>query len=138
MKFIFNIFCLIIPLFCTAQQDSIININLSETIVTGKINPSDPGNSVQKISIIGQKEIKQLNSQTLVDILNYQLGIRVSNDASLGSSSSINGIGSRNIKILIDGVPLIGGLNGASDLSQINLNAIERIEIKCLNSNSNH
>ena len=35
----------------------------------------------------------------------------------------------KNIKILLDGVPLIGRENGNIDLSQINLSNIEKIEI---------
>ena len=41
---------------------------------------------------------------------------------------SLQGI-SGQMKILVDGIPVIGRLNGSIDVSQINLNDIERIEI---------
>ena len=50
-------------------------------------------------------------------------------DNILGSSVSIQEISGQNVKILIDGVPVIGRLNGNIDLTQINLNNIERVEI---------
>ena len=53
----------------------------------------------------------------------------VKNDNVLGSSITMQGISGQNIKILIDGVSVIGRLNGNIDLSQINLNNIERVEI---------
>ena len=53
----------------------------------------------------------------------------VKNDNVLGSSITMQGISGQNIKILIDGIPVIGRLNGNIDLSQINLNNIERVEI---------
>src|SRR5690606_8167852 len=55
--------------------------------------------------------------------------LRISQDGVLGSSLSIMGVSGENIKIMIDGVPIIGRLDGSIDLSQISLNDIERIEI---------
>ena len=42
---------------------------------------------------------------------------------------SVQGLSGENVKILIDGVPVVGRLNGNVDLSQINLTNIERVEI---------
>jgi outer membrane receptor for ferrienterochelin and colicins len=50
-------------------------------------------------------------------------------DGVLGSSINIQGLGGENVKILIDGVPVVGRLNGSVDLSQINMNNVERIEV---------
>merc|ERR1711965_356759 len=66
---------------------------------------------------------------TLKDVLVNQNNIRVAQDNVLGSSMSLQGMSGQNIKILIDGIPVIGRLNGNIDISQINLNTIERIEI---------
>ena len=44
----------------------------------------------------------------------------------MGSTTEIGGMSGENIKVLIDGVPAIGRLNGNIDLSQINLNNIEQ------------
>jgi len=41
----------------------------------------------------------------------------------------MNGLSGQNVKILIDGVPVIGRENGNIDISQLNLNDIERVEI---------
>lgn len=97
--------------------------------VTTQYKPTTLINSVQKITIITTDQIQQSGSVTLADILTYQSGIRISQDNILGSSMSIGGIAGENVKILIDGVPVIGRLNGSVDLSQINLNNVERIEL---------
>ena len=47
----------------------------------------------------------------------------------LGNSISLQGISGQNIKVMIDGVPLIGREGGNIDLSQINLSSVERIEM---------
>jgi outer membrane receptor for ferrienterochelin and colicins len=41
----------------------------------------------------------------------------------------LQGVGGNNIKILIDGVPVVGRENGSVDLSQINLQNVDRIEL---------
>ena len=63
------------------------------------------------------------------DVLSNEINIRISQDNILGSSMSIQGVSGQNIKILIDGIPVIGRLGGNIDISQINLNNVERIEI---------
>jgi outer membrane receptor for ferrienterochelin and colicins len=46
-----------------------------------------------------------------------------------GSSVSINGISGEGVKILVNGVPMVGRIDGKIDISQINLTNVERIEI---------
>jgi outer membrane receptor for ferrienterochelin and colicins len=68
-------------------------------------------------------------AQDLKDVLTNELNVRLGEDNILGSSMQLQGIGGENVKILVDGVPLTGRLNGNIDLSQIPLESIERIEI---------
>lgn len=103
--------------------------NLDEVCVTAQAQSTSIENAVQKISIITEQQIKQSGSNNLADILTYQTGIRLSQDNILGTSMDLSGISGQNVKILIDGVPMIGRQNGNLDLSQINLNNVERIEI---------
>lgn len=104
-------------------------IGLTEVVVTGQYEPVLAEKSIQKVKLIDSKKIEQLGAVTLKDVLSNELNIRLSQDNVLGSSMNMQGISGENVKILIDGVPIIGRLNGNVDLSQINLNNIERIEI---------
>ncbi|OEK04004.1 TonB-dependent receptor plug domain-containing protein [Roseivirga misakiensis] len=105
---------------------------LEDVVVTGQFNPQSARNSIFKVQTIDAVEIKQRGAFNLQEALANQLNIRVSQDLAIGSSTlSLQGISSQNVKILVDGVPLVnrsGNGNGA-DLSQINLQNIERIEI---------
>ncbi len=105
------------------------NIDVSEVVVTAQYAPQSSSKSIHKINIINQKDIELSGSQNLGDILRTELNIRLSQDNILGSSVSLQGVSGENVKILIDGVPVIGRQDGNIDLSQINLNTIERIEI---------
>ena len=61
--------------------------------------------------------------------LRNELNIRLSQDNILGTSMSMQGLGGQNVKLLIDGVPVIGRQDGNVDLAQIDLTGIERAEI---------
>ena len=81
------------------------------------------------MKLIGKDRIESKAANNLSDILSDELGIRLSNDPSTGTSMSLQGITGENIKILIDGVPVIGRLDGNIDLSQINLDNVSQIEM---------
>lgn len=100
-----------------------------ETVVTAIYEPTTADKTVPKVKIIDAKRIQAQGAVTLKDVLSNELNVRLKQDNILGSSLSLQGIGGQNIKILIDGVPMVGRMDGNIDLSQINLNNIERIEI---------
>lgn len=102
---------------------------LNTTIVTAQYAPTNTDNAIQKVKIIGQEKIAAMGAVNLRDVLSNEANIRISRDNILGSSMSMQGISGENVKIMIDGVPIIGRLGGNIDLEQINLNDIERIEI---------
>lgn len=102
---------------------------IKEVVVTGQYAPGNAEKAVQKIKIIDSKKIQAMCAQNLRDILGNELNVRLSQDNILGSSLKVQGIGGEGVKILIDGIPVIGRQDGNIDLSQINLNNIDRVEI---------
>ncbi len=103
--------------------------NMEEVVVTGQYTPQRSDRSVYKINVLDNAEIKSTASNNLQEILSTELNFKIGQDNILGSSLSLQGVSGENVKILIDGVPVIGRMNGNLDLSQINLNNVERIEI---------
>jgi len=102
---------------------------IQDVVITGQYAPSSASKSVHVIKVINSEQIQKMAAQNLKDVLSNSLNIRMNQDNILGSGMSIQGISGQNVKILKDGVPLIGRLNGNIDLSQINMNNVERIEI---------
>ena len=135
MKKLFSIVLLFCNLTSLAQiSDSLnktntFNKTIKEVVITGQLESTSVDNSVHKIRIIDGKAINSGLYHNLGDIIQKQLNINLFEDNVLGSSIALQGISGQNVKILIDNVPVIGRLNGNIDLSQINLNNIERIEI---------
>ncbi len=104
------------------------NINLDEVVITAQYEPTIAEQSVQKIKVIDKEKIRQMGAVNLRDVLSNQLNVRLQQDNVLGSAMTLQGISGENVKFLIDGVPMIGRLNGNIDLSQINMNNVERVE----------
>lgn len=103
--------------------------NMGEIVVTAQYTPQRVDKSIYKVKVISQKEIEQKASRNLSDLFSDALNIRINQDGSLGSSMSIRGLSGEHIKFLVDGVPVIGRMNGNIDLGQINLHNVEHIEI---------
>lgn len=105
---------------------------LEDFVVTGQFSAQSVAHSVFSVKVIDKDQIQARNAISLSETLNNSLNIRLSEDLALGSSTaSLMGISGQNVKILLDGVPLVNrnGNGNNTDLSQVNLNLIERIEI---------
>ncbi|HLU87196.1 MAG TPA: TonB-dependent receptor [Taishania sp.] len=106
-----------------------IATRFDEMVVTGQMQQTTISDAVQNVRIITSKKIEQMGAQNLTQLFKNELNIQLSSDAILGSGMSLQGISGENVKLLIDGVPVIGRLNGTVDLDQINIQNVERIEI---------
>lgn len=100
-----------------------------EVVTTGQFVPKSAQESPFSIKVINQERIEAQGAVNLRDVMTNELNIRIGQDNVLGSSMNIRGISGQNVKILVDGVPIVGRVNGNIDISQINLNNAEKIEI---------
>lgn len=115
------------------QKDTIASREkLSEVVVTGQFEPQSIKKSVFNVRVISKEDIKQLAANNLADVLNQYLNITIRNSGSDGRSTvSMFGLDAQYFKILIDNIPLISdtGMGTNVDLTQVNLDDVERIEI---------
>lgn len=105
---------------------------LDEVVVTGNFEPQSLKQSVYQVRQISAQRIQSQGVTQLQQLLQTELNIRFSQDLALGEASlSLQGLSGQNVKVLLDGVPVIGrqGTTNAVDLNQIDVNSIERIEI---------
>ena len=112
------------------QEDSDLwNLSLDQVVVTAQHEPTHYKNAVHPVHVIDGKTIEKLGMANLAEVLSTQLNMQVTTDLILGSGLTMQGISGENIQIMIDGVPVIGRLDGNIDLSQIQMNNIRRIEV---------
>lgn len=126
------ILCIKYTLFAQENLDSLItawDTTLQEVVVTGQFKPTLVHEALHEVQIITQEELKRKGVINLEQVLEQQTQIRISQDLALGSGMSLQGLSGENVKIMIDGVPVLGRLGGNIDLSQILMDNVERIEI---------
>jgi len=104
-------------------------LELPTIVVTAQFTPTDSRETVNTVRIIDHNTIERKGATNLLELLQSEVNLRVSHDAILGSGLSINGLQSENVKILVDGVPVIGRLNGGIDLTQLPLQNVRQVEI---------
>lgn len=103
--------------------------SLDEVVVTAQYNPGSADKSLYRVNVINQLQLRRAAVTDLTSVLRNQMNIRFSQDASLGTGMSLQGLSGEHVKILVDGVPIIGRLNGSVDLSQVNVQNARQIEI---------
>ncbi len=106
--------------------------DLETFVVTGSFEPQSARQSVYQVRSIDQTVIQNRAPQNIQQVLNTELGIRFAQDNATGSSNmELLGMSGQNIKILIDGVPMVGrqGTSNEININQIDINQIEKIEI---------
>jgi outer membrane receptor for ferrienterochelin and colicins len=119
----------------TAQEpvtDTIKATQLEEVVVTGQIEPQSIKKSVFNVRVISREDIQRQAANNLADVLNQYLNIMVQPNSGEGRSTvSMFGLDGQYLKILIDNIPVVSdtGLGNNVDLTQINLDDIDHIEI---------
>jgi len=108
----------------------ITSLQLKDVVITGQYAPQSLKNSVYMVRTITSEQIRLRNPAKVQDVLTDQLGIRFTNDLTLGTSSiTLQGVTGQRVKILLDGVPLLDRGDTRESLNQIDINAIDHIEI---------
>ena len=113
-------------------QDTLASRNMDEVVITGQYQQQTLRKSVHQVKVINREDIERQGASRVQDVLINQLNIRFSQDVATGGSNiTMLGLKGQNVKILIDGVPMIGkqGINNEININQVDINTVERIEI---------
>lgn len=135
MKYNFTFSILLLAAIASHAQTTADTTKLKElenVVVTGQYKPQSVKNSVYQVRTISKERIQQQGAAKLQDVLSNELNIRFSQDLATGGSDlTMMGLGGQNVKILLDGVPMVGrqGATNEININQVDINSIERIEI---------
>lgn len=102
---------------------------VEEVVVTAQFSPKKLDQSIYKVKVLDNSLVENKGASNLNDLISNELNFSPVRDAALGTSVRIQGLGGEHVKILIDGVPMVGRQNGILDLSQINVSNIDHIEV---------
>lgn len=102
---------------------------LAQAVVTGQFTGHTDRDAVQSIRVISRSDLDRIGAVSLRDALLTQATINITQDAQLGSNLSMLGMSGQHVQILVDGLPVIGRVDGNIDLDQLPLDNVERVEI---------
>ncbi|WP_339631450.1 TonB-dependent receptor plug domain-containing protein [Bizionia echini] len=114
------------------ETDSTKTEQLHEIVITGQYNPQSIKKSVHNVKVIDRQQIESQAANNIADLLNFNLNLTIIPNAQTGKSNiSFFGLDEQYFTILVDNIPLVSdsGVGNNIDLTQINLDDIERIEI---------
>ena len=91
--------------------------------------PVDKKTKAESVKVMDATEL-QGSSATIADATNRSSGVKVRQSGGMGSESKINirGMEGKNVKVLVDGVPVDNG-NGSLSVNDIPIDKIDRIEV---------
>ena len=111
-----------------SSTDTIEVEELDQVIVSGTRSQRQLSSLPLPAQLISKKQIRQINSVRLSDLLTEQTGLVTIPDFN-GEGIQMQGMDSQYSLILIDGVPLVGRSAGTLDLSRVAVGNVQQIEI---------
>ena len=116
----------------SSSEDLSLNpIMLGTLLISAKRVGSEGEDIAENVTVYTKEEIERSSANNLGEVLKYIPGVDVSvtNQFGQATSLSIHGSNSRQVLIMIDGIPFNTQLSGQADPSIIPVENIERIEI---------
>jgi len=114
------------------EKDSLNQKKIEEVVITGQYMQQSINKSIYKVEVIDAQQIKNMAVTNVAEVLNQNLNILIEPSRGSGNSSAnIMGLSGEYTKILIDNIPVVSdeGMGNLVDLTKINVNNIERIEV---------
>ncbi|GAB0156789.1 TonB-dependent receptor [Chryseobacterium sp. Alg-005] len=114
------------------EKDTLSQKKIEEVVITGQYMQQSINKSIYKVEVIDAQQIKNMAVTTAAEVLNQNLNILIEPSRGSGdSNANIMGLTGEYTKILIDNIPVVSdqGMGNLVDLTKLNVNNIERIEI---------
>ncbi len=127
------LFVLILGIFeaQAAQVYKSPDIKLDDVIVTPRRTQVEISHISENVTVISEEEIQALPARNLSEVLEYVPGVDIEPRQGFGrpTSVSIQGSDSRQVRVMIDGIPLNTQSSGQVNLVQFPVENISRIEV---------
>ncbi|WP_279029204.1 TonB-dependent vitamin B12 receptor BtuB [Gibbsiella quercinecans] len=117
--------------FSVCAQDTTTAKSEETMVLTANRFPQPVSSVLAPATVVTRDDIDRWQAKSLADVMRRLPGVDVGQNGGLGQQSSlfIRGTNSSHVLLLIDGIRLNqAGVSGASDLSQIPLSLVQKIE----------
>jgi len=131
MKYLLAITLIIGLIQIKASGQEAKEIELEKIIVTNRRSPLGLSQATENVAVINEDELKQLPVQNLSEALKYIAGVDIEPNKGFGRASqiSIQGSDSRQVRVMIDGIPFNSQSSGQVNPSVFPIENVARIEI---------
>jgi len=102
---------------------------LGPVVITGTGTSHSLENVPVQTEIITNKDLKEVSSSNLEDVISNIASSFDFTTSSMGTNIKLNGLGKDYVLVLVNGKRLMGTNGGYADLSRINIEDIQQIEI---------
>jgi outer membrane receptor for ferrienterochelin and colicins len=113
----------------TATDSVSLILTLDEVVITGTGTEHYLKDAPVQTEVISGKALSEYAGRDIEDVLNGLSSSLTISRSDMGNNLQLNGLKNDYILIMIDGKRINGDIGGQNDLSRINLNNIERVEI---------
>ena len=126
-----SIIASLVSLAITSPLFAAENINLDEVVISASRINETLNTTLRDVSVINREEIERAGQSTLVEILQKQPGIEISNAGGAGKASAIfmRGTNTNHVLVLIDGIRVNSATLGTTTFENLPVALIEKIEI---------
>lgn len=124
--------CLVAASGCQAVwADELPEVQGEEVVVTATRQRQPVSKTLSDVTVINSEQIERSAGEDLPTLLSRQPGLEISRNGGAGKVTDLymRGTNSRHAVILVDGMRIVSATNGATALSQIPIEQIDRIEI---------
>lgn len=129
IKFVLSTLCVLYAVYSSAQTKVDRQVNLEEVVVTGTGTEHTLKDAPVQTEVISNKTLRNFAGKSIEEILGMLTASFDFNEGDMGSKMQMNGLGNSYILILIDGKRIHGDNGGENDLSLIDPQNIEKIEV---------
>ncbi len=105
------------------------SVTINDVIITGHAAPVKADKSIYTVKVLDMKREEGKAAVDLYQMLSTESNIRLQQDMYIGGKMTMQGLTGEYIKVLVDGVPVTGRMDGNIDITQINMNNVDHIEI---------
>lgn len=128
-KLFLGTLCVLATAYTSAQTKVDKQVNLEEVVVTGTGTEHTLKDAPVQTEVISAKTLRNFAGKSIEEILGMLTASFDFNEGDMGSKIQMNGLGNSYILILIDGKRIHGDNGGENDLSLIDPQNIEKIEV---------
>ncbi len=107
------------------------NISLAPIVISASRSPILESQVADDVEVFTSEDLQALPARNLAEALNYMPGVDIQNGGPFGqvTAVSIQGSDSRQVLVMVDGIPFNTQLSGQANLSEIPIDDIQRVEV---------